>query len=257
MLVQIYRFARLGMQQDDIAEAVGVDRSTFGRWKKINPDVGIVLKWAHQDQADKETWQKFVYDRLSPDVRTVWDRITSYEGDEKNGIAKIEALLEDHGKHMRQELFLYALVHSNFSASKACSKVNISRHTMDDWIEKDPAFADLIKEIEWHKDNFFEEAFISLVAVREPSVVLHAAKSRLDSRGYSARQKVDVSGSIDHTHSLIDLSELNLTQEVKQAILQAMREREERIEREKNTKLIPVEARVLNTLVNEISNVPV
>ena len=102
---------------------------------------------------------------------------------------------------MRQHLFLHALVATCFKPTQALSKLGMSKAELDGWMS-DPGFASLVNEMNWHKKNFFEEAFLDLVAEREPSAVLHAMKTINSDRGYGTKVTVENTGKVDHKHSM-------------------------------------------------------
>lgn len=254
MLISIYRYAKLGMPETAIADAVDVSASTFKYWKKLHPSIQQAIDMGRTDSKDGGNWHKFVYDRLPQEVRALWDKICEWD-ELPNGIAKIEALLSDHGKSIRQQLFLYALIQSNFSWSRACAKVNIDKDTMDYWIQNDVGFADLVEEIQWHKGNFFEEHLVSLVRTGDTAATIFANRTFNKDRGYAVKNELDIrhSGTVEHS---LDLTELVpfLTQEVQAAILEAIRLRDKQLRDSEYQESLPVEAKVLRDLSEEIAS---
>lgn len=252
-LVSIYKYARTGLPETAMAQHLGMSYAGWKLWKKRHPEIEQAIELGKTDTKDGGNWHKFVYERLPADLREVWDTIVSWDKF-PNGVAKIEALLNGHGKLVRQQLFLYALVNFNFSKSKAMSKVCIDKDTLDYWIKNDPDFARLVEEIEWHKDNFFEESLVGLVKGGDTAATIAACRTRLRDRGYGSQ--VDVNhrhtGHIDH--SVLDLDELNLSAACRQEIINALREREEKMQRERTKILQPAEYRVLDEINSEISS---
>lgn len=257
MLVSMYRFAKLGVPEFTMAEELGISKKTWYIWKKKYPQIDEAIKMGQTDTKDGGNWHKFVYDRLPDDIKAIWNKISEWD-EQPNGIGKIETLLETHGKGVRQQLYLYALVNTNFSPSRAMSKVNIDKDTLDYWIQNDPDFAELVEQIQWHKDNFFEDSFIQLIRSGSEAATIHAAKSRLRNRGYGIKSEVEVNHSGQIEHNLFDLTEIMpyLTDAVKMAIMDAMRQREERIAAEKSKDSIPAEFKVLGNLSDDIATVP-
>ena len=159
---------------------------------------------------------------MSPDLREKWEVIKAAEA-EPNATtqAKADAMLEAAGKYTKQNLFIYALTSSNFSLSKSLRRVNVSKTLYDSWCQ-DPEFGRLIDEIKWHKDNFFEECFIRLVASGDSPATLHAAKSRLAHRGYNPTHKLDMDAQVNQ-NTTVEVDKLNLPIEQRVALLTAMR----------------------------------
>lgn len=263
MLVHIYRYAKVGMTEEAICDGIGVSRKTWHEWKRRFPSIDKAIKLGRTEDNTGGTWHKFVYDRLSPDLRELWDRIESYDRIDPdtgrpllaNGVAQIEALLDKHGKLVRQQLFLYALIHNNFSASKACAKVNIDKSTLDHWIKSDPKFGELIEEIKWHKGNFFEESLFRLVDQGDAAAVLFANKTFNRDRGYNPAVDVNVNGTIEHKHNVLDLSDLDLSFECRREIMEAMRRRAENIELQRKNASLSKESKALALLNEDIIKV--
>ena len=114
---------------------------------------------------------------------------------------------------------MYALAATTYSASKACVMLNISKKTFEYWCQ-DPEFHELWSEIEWHKKNFCEDKLMELVANGWPAAVIMVNKTLNSDRGYG--NKLQVTGSIQHTHVSIDLGRLNLPDEVMDVVVGAM-----------------------------------
>lgn len=252
MLVSIYRYAKSGLTESAIAESLGISESGFKKWKKAHPDINEAIFLGRTETGDGGNWHKFIYERLAPDLREVWDNINSWD-QFPNGVVKIEALLSTHGKLVRQQLFLYALVNFNFSKSKAMAKVCIDKDTLDYWIKHDEKFCALVEEIEWHKGNFYEESLVQLIREGDVTATIHANKTFNSDRGYGTKTDVNIrhSGVIDH--NVLDLDDLQLSSQCRLEILEALRLRDERLQKEKLKPLMEVEYRVLEDLSDEIS----
>jgi hypothetical protein len=228
MLVSIYRYAKLGMPEAAIADALPATIKTWQKWKKKFPEILQAMQMGRTDTKDGGDWHKFVYDRLPEDLQSLWSQLEAWD-ELPNGMAKIKALLEDHGKSVRQQLFIYALVHTNFSHSKAMSKVCIDKDTLDYWIQNDPDFARLVEEIQWHKGNFYEEALVGLIKAGDTGATIFANRTFNKDRGYGVKNEIDVHHSGNIEHSLLDLTELDLTPDIQIAILEAIRRRDQKM----------------------------
>lgn len=252
-LVWIYRYAKAGLSEAAIAEAIKVGIKTWAKWKRLHAEIAETIQLARTDTKDGGTWHSYVYERLSEELKEVWDKINEWD-ELPNGIVKIETLLATHGRQVRQQLFLHALVHYNFSFSRALSKVNIDKKTLDYWIQNDPGFADLVEEIQWHKGNFFEESLATLIKGHDVAATIFANRTFNKERGYGIKNEVNIkhSGSIEH--NLLDLSELELTQEVKLAILDAIRKRDATMKAQRNKAIMPPIERAREELIETIAN---
>jgi hypothetical protein len=134
----------------------------------------------------------------------------------------IEELLDGHGIRAKQHLFIYALTQSMFNVSASMRKLGIARNTYEAWKTSDPEFAELVREIHWHKENFFESALIGRVASGDTAAIIHVAKTKLRDRGYNEKIEIEHTGSINHEHT-INVIDLDLPLDVRRTILEAVR----------------------------------
>jgi len=171
------------------------------------------------------TFQEYVYDQLSPAMRELWNKISECELLDSPA-ERVAALLANHGKQARQHLLIYALTQSMFNVSQSLRKLGISRKLYDSWKANDPEFAELCNEIHWHKNNFFEHAFIGRVQAGDTAAIIHAVKTRCRDRGYNEKIEVEHTGTITHEHT-VTLADLDLPLDVRRAILDALRKRQQ------------------------------
>jgi len=222
--LRIYHLARAGYSNTQIARALEVSWKTFCNWQSKKPAIKKTLEEA-RGKENQQSFQDYVYDRLTPTLKALWRAIRRYER-EGAGVAKIEALLEDAGIRARQHLFIHALLRSNFNKSEACRRVNISKTTFDNWCKNDPDFPSLIDEMRWHMGNFFEEPLVELVQMRHPGIVKFVNETFNADRGYG--RKTEVRGKIEHdhdhqhVHAHVKIDDLNLPLETRKEILEAM-----------------------------------
>jgi transposase len=235
--VQVYRLARDGLSEKQVAKAIGVSQPTLARWKAAKPALRAAWSQGRKARAKPssskrgesadapQTFLDYVFQRLSPELQTLWDEIQAVEN-APNDIARVEAMLEKKGKRARQNLFVYALTSSNFNMSAALRAVNIPRKTFESWVVNDPGFSALIDEIHWHKKNFFEGAVLALVDEHNPAVVIHCARTQLRDRGYGDRAIPEVPGEtivLDMSQHVVNVGQLDLPLETRRAILTAKR----------------------------------
>jgi hypothetical protein len=251
LLVHIYRLARGGLTDRAIAAALEIDKQTFHRWK-AKPDVAEAMRLAREMQSKLMDWHKFLYSRLQPELKSLWDQLEEINSS-PGTVDRIESLLATHGKDVRQQLFVHALAGSNFSKSKAMRKVNIDGDTLQLWIEQDDRFGKLIEEVQRLKGDFFEEGLIELVDVGNPAAVLFANKTYNRDRGYGTVTDVFVKHSGQVDHNLLDLSDLELSDGCRGEILEAIRRREKRIAQDRAIANLPIEFRVIDEVEKEIA----
>ncbi len=225
--IRAYELARSGLSDAKISSALGVSALTFGNWKRAKSALKDALERARLAKDGKQqTFAEFVYRQLPQNLQELWDQISRCST-VKNGIQRIEALLDNAGKQARQHLFLYALVNSSFSPSEACRQVNISRSTLESWVTQEPEFSMLMDEIHWHKQNFFEASLVDRVKEGDPSCTIFANKTYNRDRGYGEKLDVDLKGNINHTHThlhvVVKVDDLQLPIETRKLILQAVR----------------------------------
>lgn len=223
MYVTAYQYALDGMSDEQIGGALGVTGSTFRRWCLNDDALMDAISRGRETIEGQEggTFVEYVYRHLSPHLRGLWDQINEC-ATLTNGVERVEALLRNGGKHARQHLFIHALAQSCFNVSASMHKLGVSRKMYDDWCHNDPEFAALIDEMHWHKENFFETAFIGRVAAGDTTAIIHAARTQLRGRGYNDKIEVEHSGTVRHEHA-VAITDLPLPLEVRRVVLDALR----------------------------------
>ena len=222
--VRAYQLARQGDSDGRIAKKIGVMCKTFLKWKRQHPALRKALAEGRENRNRnfQAGFRDLVYNRLSPELQEVWDDINACEK-EPGGVARIEAILDDQGVRVRQHFFLYALVESNFNASEACRRVNISRNTLEHWKLNDPGFSEIVDQMHLAKGDLFEEGLVRAVKDGDTKAILFANRTYNRHRGYNEKIEVEHSGQLNHLHALVDLDSLDLPLEVRAAILEAVR----------------------------------
>lgn len=207
-----------------VAAAMGVTSETVLRWISNYPEFIQAKEVADSRRVETSTFSKYVFQRLSEQAKAVWEDIEFAE-EHDSSYEKINQILSGRSTKMRQELFIHALVASNFDLSSACRKVCIPHATLMDW-KKDDDFRQLIEEIQWHKKNFFERALLDLVQIKNPTAVVFANRTINADRGYTEKLQVEHSGSVSNGGLSMEQLEPYLDLETKKKILLAMRQAE-------------------------------
>jgi len=225
-IIEVYDLARSGMSGNKIAQVLGVAVPTFNKWVKNKKPFRLAFQTGRKKykKANGKTpnFRDYIFERLPYDLRKVWHRINKLDK-AKSGMEKIEAILAQRGKSVRQHLFVYAWVAGNFSISQAMRKVNISRSTFDKWKKEDSGFAQLIEEINWHKKNFFEDHLCSLVAGGDTSAIIFANRTYNRDRGYNEKVDVDMNLSGELDHAVLSVDVLKLPLQTRKEILKSLR----------------------------------
>ena len=239
MYWRAYAYARDGMSDKQIAESLGVSGPTFARYQANDPDLEEAVQAGRtKDGMDAKTFGDYIYQQLSPELQDLWTEVEACA--QLDDPERIEKLLANGGKGARQHLFIHSLATTCFNISKSMSLLNVSRKTYDNWRKFDPGFAELLDEMEFHKDNFFETAFMGRVQAGDTAAILHAVKSKLGHRGYNDKLQVEHTGTVNHQHTItLDLASADLSVGARRELLAAIRGQEAQLEKERTLALTP------------------
>jgi hypothetical protein len=226
--VVVHELAKCGFTKAKCAKVLGVTIVTFYKWLRLRPTLLKCYKEGRKNSKSHETFRGYAYRRLSPKLRKIWDKINVAESTGA-GTARIEQILEDAGKKARQHLFIYAWVTSNFNPTEACRILCMDRQTFEGWYKSDPDFHVLFDEMNQVKKDFFEAPLISKVEDGDIKALLFVNSTYNADRGYGRTMKVDVSGSIDHKVNVVPIRDLNLELNLRKALYQAIKERNEAV----------------------------
>lgn len=211
LYVKCYRLALEGLKDRGIAHALGVNESTFLRWKRQRKALRVALKLARGglDKSRTQTFTDYVSGRLSDELRPVWDGIERAE-QHSNPERRIESLLAGHGEAVRKQIFVHALVNANFNKAEACRKANVSYTTVSKWCA-DPLFVQLMDQVHQMKQDFIEGCLMNLVGQGDTTATVFASKTVNRDRGYDVKKTVVHEGLVKHEHAAFDYNELPLS----------------------------------------------
>jgi hypothetical protein len=243
LLVKMYRMLRVGVSLLDMCKELNISRQAYYKWRNEHPEIMEMEAIIAKEVGDGDTLPTFMWKSLPPELRALWDKIKEWGAMGASGIAKIEAMLQDEGKRVRQQLFLYALCVERFCPSRAMKRVNLAKGELDRWLAEDWEFAEMCEEISWHKKNWIEHALTKLISEGNSAAIIFANKSLNADRGYNPRTQVEVNHSGAVLHGVLDLEELSqyLSPTAKIELLDAIRKREQALE-VKVVPLAPVDA---------------
>lgn len=220
-----YELTKSGMTERKIAKVLGISFGTFVLWEKKKPIFKLAIRRGRRVHRKKDgstfSFRDYINGRLSEDVRDIWHKINRCDT-LKNGTERLEAILSERGVRVRQQLFVYAFVSSNFSISAALRRVNISRSAFELW-KKDPEFLRLFEELGEMKGDFFEEHLCMLIAGGDTASTIFANRTYNKKRGYSEKIDVDlnVSGSVQH--NIVNIDSLGLPLKERKQLLSKVR----------------------------------
>lgn len=223
-----------GCNNSEIQRYLKISDNTFAKWQKNKPLLVQAIREGRtmRTEGKADNLQDWVVSRLSKPAREVWDSIMFWQ-EHVDAHDKLRAISSTISYQMRQRLWLYAFLRSNFSISAACKTVGISRHTILNW-KKDAGFKELMAEIEEMQGDFIEEALMDLVASRDTGAVIFASRTKNRNRGYGDKLEIDNkhSGSVNvqhtfHVDRLIGMLSVNARAEISEAMTK-LREQEEK-----------------------------
>ena len=226
--VKTYELVISGLNESQIAKTLGVTSATFTAWKEMRPalieaiEKGKIAKSKLEEKTNITNCHN-----LSPELQELWDKILLCDNI-RNGLDRMESLLIDAGKGARQRLFIFCLIKNNFDVTQACRRLNINKTTLTKWVREDIEFSDMLKEIDWYKGNFYENALVRLVAEGDTNAVIFANKTYNKDRGYS--DKLEIQSSVQHTHlhAHFTIDDLELPISTRMEILEAIRRKKEK-----------------------------
>lgn len=238
--VLVYKLMRAGLTVDAVCESLGFTKMAVSIWCKKYPELAQAMEMARAEREDASSITDFVFQRLPPELKELWRQIEDLHRPDgtpgglmaKDGAEQLYAILADSGKTVRQKLFLHALCVCRFSPSAALKRVNVTKRELDQWLACDPDFALLVQEVDWHKQNFYEEMLVQLVRSGDTTATVFANRTMNAGRGYAVKSQADV--NIRHSgavlHGVVDLGELvgELSEACRSELLGAIRNREER-----------------------------
>lgn len=228
---RIYELRRQGLSMEKVAVALGVTVQTLRNWKRGKPEVASAIQRGKADAVKEKLpaalpppvdFTAYLYKQLPEHLQELWDEISKPET-APNAMARTEALLAENGEKARQYLFIHAFAMSNFSTSRAMRVTRISKSRLDRWIIADPEFAELMDEIHFHKKNFLEHQLLKLVQQGDTSATIFANKTLNRDRGFADKLELEVSGTIQHEHTVISVAQLDLPLETRRELLTALR----------------------------------
>lgn len=231
---EVYELAKAGMSDKDIAEHLKTRKGTFRRMKERIPALNALVEAGRKQAVHTgsaghgDDLENYVYGHLPPKVQEHWDRIMKVWRSDLKGKKRRVALQEalaptaQASKNVRQGLFVHAMLRTGFNGTKACIMSGVPYRTYQAWLKYDPHFQHLLDEVDWHRVNFFKNAFHRLVKKGVPSAVIHAVKSQVP--GYGTKLQIETHRT---NEDKVSLEDLDLDPKVMKELLKAVRSRKQ------------------------------
>ena len=96
----------------------------------------------------------------------------------------------------KQKAFLEIFKKNACLVGVSTQKAKIHRNTYYLWMEKSETFKTEVEQAQEEFLDFGEAQLIQLLKEKNPSIVMHFAKTKLRGRGYAERQELEVTGSV-------------------------------------------------------------
>lgn len=226
--VLAYRLAREGQADSAIAKHLGVGTELFRRWKRERPAFAQALADGADAEKKAQEQKQILYNRLSPELQDVWDRICNVEEearddaevrrDKRRARRLLDSEIRALNERLRQRLFVHAYLCCDYSMSEAACRTATPHESLRQW-KKDPEFSLLLAEGKAAKKDFVESALMSLVRQGEPAAVIFANKTVNADRGYNDKLRISVGPEQAH-----GVEELGFTLEEQKLLLAKIRE---------------------------------
>ena len=112
--------------------------------------------------------------------------------------------MEQNRTKINKERLLKALESSLGVITTALKATDLSRTNFYKWLKEDEEFAAKVEEIESIQQDFIKSKYYECVKDKVPSVVIHAAKTRL---GWNETNKVDLTSGDEKIKININLGD--------------------------------------------------
>jgi len=221
-LLVMYDCLLRGMGLSALAATLEVPQDSLVRWRKTREDVMTVHRLAAERKKTLDDVGEYMLGKLSKPARKIWKQVEFYLESNDNKVPSV--VRQELATHVRQELFLHAMMLSNWNMSKSCRLAGVTREQALKWNEE-IGFKKALKELQEAKKDFFEDALMGLVRDGYPGAIVFANRTQNADRGYTEKVEVKHSGMIHH--SALNLDELELSFETRREILNAVRKKRE------------------------------
>lgn len=99
--------------------------------------------------------------------------------------------------------FKEALIKSNGFYSTAAQKLGCSIKTVQNYINKYPEIAELVKDLKYKRDDIVENAIMKGITEGNVSLIIFYAKTQMRDRGYSEKETNSNDNTIEFIHKIV------------------------------------------------------
>lgn len=228
-VLEAYDLALKGVTNTVIAQHLGIAVELLSIYKSRYPLLRKAIDRGHEKAAHltkPKNQEEYFLGFLTPEAKKVWETITdisNFNGlDADQRRQKVIGLLDAGGKHIRQMLYLRALVSFGFKIKPAKDLVCISEQTLRNWM-KDEEFARMYYEVYTGYGDMLQDALTQKIIDGDTAVIMMANKTFNKNRGFGETLKVDVSGKVGVYDKSIPAEVIDsLPLETKKQIIEAM-----------------------------------
>lgn len=223
--VRVYELVKGGIEgQEKLAAACGVGLKTFANWVGVKPALRDAMtrgKEARGQVGAKSQFMDFVFKRLPPKLQAKFNDIFAL-ADDPNHYRRVKEMFAENGERSQQHMFLYAYS-QHFNTSEALRICGMSKKKLDGWCQRDPEFAELCDEMQFHKKEFVEASLLNLVKAGDSAATIFASKTLNRDRGYGDKTTIEHTGTVEVQHRTVSIGDLELPLDVRRVILAAVR----------------------------------
>ena len=112
--------------------------------------------------------------------------------------------MEQNRTQLAKERMLKALESSLGIVTTALKATDLSRTNFYKWLQEDEEFAKAVSEVQNIENDFIKSKYYECVKDKVPSVVIHAAKTRL---GWNETNKIDLTSGDERIKININLGD--------------------------------------------------
>jgi len=221
-LLTLYDCLLRGMKLGALSATLDVPQDTLNWWRKNREDVKTVYEVAEARKQRVADFNEFMLGKLSKPARKMWNRVEWYLEADENEVPDV--MNGDLANELRQEIFLHAMLSTNWNTSKSARLAGVTRDTVERWKEQ-VNFKMAMKELQEAKKDYFETALMRLVDEGYPGAIVFANRTQNADRGYNEKMQVEHTGTIHH--AALNLDDLELDFETRRKILDAVRRKRE------------------------------
>lgn len=169
----------------ELANIYGKSEQTVKKWIDNYKTLRIARELALEKRKNEKAHAENMRDVLSEEAYQIWN--THQTGDiTKHQLVHMGPALNGRPKKLKQQLFLVAMMKTNYRLTEACRVTGTTRTEVTRWKNTDPEFMQLFAELQHLRNEEVGGALMDLVKERNPQAVIYADKKLTDQQGHGA-----------------------------------------------------------------------